>query len=74
MEDFPCRTKKINGITYRLYFYRDDALVFRTSFESKEEAQDWINRMTKNGSNGLIGKIEEEPWTATVCIECGKEE
>lgn len=70
--EYQCRTKVVNGITYRVRLYDADRLAMRTSYQSREEAQDWIDRMHKIAPK-YRGEITEEPWTKTVCIECGQE-
>lgn len=71
-EEFKCRTKEISGITYRVFIYDSNSIVARSSYQSKQAAQNRIDTMNKV-SPKYRGEITEIPWTKTVCIECGQE-
>jgi hypothetical protein len=73
-EEFPCRTKEIRGVNYRVKFY-DQAgdLRMSTSYrDEKERAEKYVKRMVE-ACPQLRGEITEHPFTETVCIDCGQE-
>ena len=75
MEDkkYPCRTEEVSGTTYVLKMYLNGELRMSTSFQSKEEADGYIERFTKKFPQYRF-EVSSHPWTNNVCIECGREE
>lgn len=72
-QEFPCRTKQISGIIYRVKFYDEKGdLRISTSYrDDKDRAERYVKTMRETCS--LRGEIIEQPYTDTVCIECGQE-
>ncbi len=77
MEDkkYPCRTEQISGTTYhvKMFSISDAKHRMSTSFQSKEEADGYVERMGQRLPEYRF-EITESPWTSEVCVECGREE
>lgn len=72
MEDkkYPCRTEKVNRITYRIRVLLDGKQRVSTSMDDKIRVDNYVNNFLEKFPNYTI-EVKEEHWEDEVCIECG---